>query len=78
MKRAEDLGVAKEKMRRLLDEDAEDLFRHCESKHSFEAFQKQYGEEEEGLWSLHLKLRWLKDRLEEIYSVLVGDGSCGD
>lgn len=68
--RIEDLGVIKEKLRRLLDESP--ALEKAESKHSIDRFCEFYGDAR-NMEDLHDQLRWLKDELWEIYGIAAGD-----
>ncbi len=63
-KRVEDLGIIKEKMRKMLDVDS--IFDDCKSKHTVDCFIGKYKENQDGLIDLH---NWIKNLNEELYFI---------
>ncbi len=67
--RLEDLGVLREKLD-LIREMA--FFENCTSKHGFEEWIKQWDEEDK-LYDIHMKIRHIKDRIDDCYFIACGD-----
>lgn len=78
--RLEDLGILSEKLDNMLEGD---FLQFCLSKHDFESWSKQFDEEfkalgitditsEDKLFEAHVKLRFLRQKLEECYWIAKG------
>jgi len=81
--RVEDLGIVREKLERLLDDN---IFENLGSKHQFEPWVKQHfptfeisddAEKEnileEKLYEYHMKMRWLHEEILTIWSIARGE-----